>query len=115
MAIEPLQNLTIIEEMENFLSRKRPPEDIRHKVDVSYKIENQSIIIFEIIPRWDKPDEKIESPVAKCTFVKTKNIWKIFWLRANLKWYLYEPKSGVKSLREFLDVVEEDKHGCFWG
>ena len=48
MAIDTLQTLDIIEVMENFLARKRPPEHIRPKLDIDYKIEEQSIIIFEI-------------------------------------------------------------------
>ncbi len=115
MAIDALQTVEVIEAMENFIARRRPREDIRHKVDLSYKIEGQSIIIFEIRPRWDKPEEIMESPVAKTTFVKAKNHWKVFWQRANLKWYSYEPKPVVKSLAEFTKLVEEDKHHCFWG
>lgn len=50
MAIDILQTLEIIEVMENFISRKRPHEQIRNQLDIGNKIEDQSIIIFEFRP-----------------------------------------------------------------
>lgn len=115
MAIDTLQTLEVIEAMENFIARERPPENIRHELDIGYKIEGQSIIVFEIRPQWNKPEIIRESPVAKTTFVKAKNHWKIFWMRADLKWHTYSPKPIVNKVREFTKLVEEDKHSCFWG
>ena len=78
MAINTFQTLNVIEAMENFLSRIRPPEDIRHQLDIGYKIEQQSIIVFEIRPKWNKPDIILEHSIAKATYVKSKNNWTIF-------------------------------------
>ena len=115
MAIDILQTLDVIEAMENFIARKRPPENIRPKLDIGYKIEEQSITVFEIRPQWDKPEVIREHPVARTTFVKAKNHWKVFWMRADLKWHSYTPTPTVKSIAEFTKLVEEDKHHCFWG
>lgn len=98
-----------------YLYYNRPPLEIRDKLDLAYRIEGQSVYVVEIRPRWDKPDEKTEDPVAKTTFVKTKNQWKIFWLRGNLKWYLYKPVPYVKNISDFFDLVTEDKLNCFFG
>lgn len=105
----------IIEAMEGFLDRHRPPEALRDKVDLSYRIEDQSIIIFETRSLWNKPGEFIETEIAKTTYVERKHHWKIFWKRADLKWHAYEARPTVKTLREFTEVVSEDKHHCFWG
>ena len=115
MAIDVLQTLDVIEAMENFIARKRPPEHIRPKLDIGYKIEDQSIYVLEIRPQWDKPEVIKEYPVAKATFVKTKNHWKVYWMRANLQWHSYSPKPTVKTIAEFTKLVEDDKHHCFWG
>jgi len=115
MAIDTLQTLDVIEAMENFIARKRPPEHIRPQLDLGYKIEEQSIYVFEIRPQWDKPEVIREHAVAKTTFVKAKNYWKVFWLRADLNWHSYTPKPIVKSVKEFCKLVEEDKHNCFFG
>lgn len=115
MAIEILKTLEIIEAMENFLTKKRPPEHIRPKVDIGYKIEGYSIIIFEIRPQWNNEKVHLDSPIAKATFIKKKNHWKVFWLRADLKWHRYPPNPIVKTVAEFTKLVEGDKNSCFWG
>ena len=115
MAVTNLQVLDIIEVMEAFLERKRPPEHIRPKVDIGYRIEGQSVIIHSIRPVWNDASRMQHSDVAKTTFIKAKNHWKVFWLRADLKGYAYDPKPTVKTLKDFVKLVEEDKDACFWG
>ena len=115
MAIDIFHTLHVIEIMENFIERKRPPENIRHQIDLSYKIENQSIIVFELRPVWNDPGKIMESNIAKITYVKTSNTWRVYWLRADLKWHRYMPNPTVKKLTEFVKLLQEDKHGCFWG
>ncbi|HMG92603.1 MAG TPA: DUF3024 domain-containing protein [Chryseolinea sp.] len=114
-AVDNLELLHIIEVMEGFLERMRPPEQMRAQLDIGYKIDGQSVIIHEIRHYWDHPPRIIYPDVAKATFVKGKNHWKVFWQRANLKWYPYDPKPTVTSLKDFVKLVEEDKLHCFWG
>lgn len=111
MAVDNLQVLDIFDVMEAFLERNRPPEHISPKLDIGYKIEGQSMIR----PFWNDASKIQHSDVAKATFVKAKNHWKVFWLRADLKWYAYDPKANVKALKDFVKLVEEDKHACLWG
>ena len=99
----------------DFVKRRRPPEDIRDKVDLSFRIENQSVIIFEVRPVWDNPKETMESHIAKATYVNTRREWKVYWLRADLKWHPYPPYPVVNSLDRFVDLVDKDENGCFWG
>ena len=101
--------------MDAYLKIRRPPDHLRDKVDIGYRLEDQSIEIFEIRPVWNDPGEKMESSVAKATYVKSKDQWKVYWLRADLKWHGYEPCPVVKTLEEFLQVVDEDQYSCFWG
>ncbi len=115
MPIDVLQSLEIIEVLENFIEKIRPPENIRHQVDICHKTDNQSVIIYELRPVWNKPDEMQESDIAKATFVKSSNHWKVFWKRADLKWHPYPPEPTVKTINEFVQIVAEDKHACFWG
>ncbi|TKB72489.1 MAG: DUF3024 domain-containing protein [Nitrospira sp.] len=46
-------------------------------------------MIFERRPKWDNPKEWIESPVAKRKFIRSANKWRLYWRRADLKWYEY--------------------------
>jgi hypothetical protein len=115
MAFEINKSIDIIEIMENYISKVRPRPEIMHNIDLSYAIENQSIILNEIRPYWGNPNEVLTSGYAKSTFVKNKNIWKIYWKRADNKWHLYEPPPNVEQLKDFLKIVDQDKYGCFKG
>ena len=57
----------------------------------------------------------MQSTVAKTTFVRSKNRWRVFWMRRDLKWHGYEPNHEVHSLEAFLNVVHRDEYGCFFG
>ena len=98
-----------------FIEKRRPPAHIRDKVDLNFRIENQSIIIYESRAHWQNNSKRVEVPVAKATYVKTKKVWKIFWRKSDMKWHGYEPTNEVKELDEFANVVDEDKYGCFFG
>lgn len=101
--------------MESWLVEKRPPEHIRDKLDIGFRITGQSIEIFEIRPMFSDPGSKHEIPVAKTTFVRTQGVWKIYWQMRDLKWHSYEPKAEAQTLEEFLKTVDEDAYCAFWG
>jgi hypothetical protein len=98
-----------------FIEKHRPAAEMRDKVDLSFRIDGQSIVIFEIRAIFHKPGIKKEEAIAKATYVKVQNCWKVYWQRADLKWHSYPPRPQVKSVQEFLALVEQDQHSCFWG
>ena len=98
-----------------FVEKRRPPPHIRPQLDLGFRVQGQSVEIFEIRPGWRVREEKMEHPVARTTFIKTQKIWKIYWQRADLKWHTYSPAPEVDSLEEFLSLVEKDEHACFFG
>lgn len=101
--------------MADFMAKRRPPVEIRDKLDLAHRIEGQSVVIFSIRPFWRDPGEKIEEPAAKATYVRKTNRWKIYWQRADLKWHAYPPHPEALFFDEFLAIVDEDEHCCFWG
>lgn len=102
-------------ELEQFLNKRRPPVHIRNEVDIGYRLDDQSITIIEIRPNWRNPKVSVEIPIAKSTYVKSKSVWKVFWQRSDMKWHSYLPAPLVKSIEEFLQVVDADVHHCFFG
>ena len=115
MAISEFEIKQCEKEIEKFFVNHRPPAHIRNELDFGYRIDNQSIVLFEIRPEWRNPANKMETPIAKTTYVKSKKEWKVFWQRADLKWHSYQPTPAVKYFEEFLSLVGEDMHGCFFG
>lgn len=115
MALDITKSVNIIETMENYIAKVRPRNEIRHQLDIGYEIKGQSIFLHEIRPKWT--DRKIiqTHDYARVTFVKGKNIWKVYWLRSDLQWYVYDPQPTVRQLSDFLKLVDEDRHHCFKG
>ena len=91
-----------------FLEKRRPPPDLRKQLDLDFRLEGPSLLLFEIRPVWNDPTRYMESPVAKATFVKARKVWWVFWQRADLKWHRYPPCPEVGSVEEFLSVVDLD-------
>jgi len=114
MAFNEMEKDKIDIELAKFIEKRRPPENLRNQLDLAYKVEKQSVLIYEK-RKSSQTQAMIDVPIAKATFIMKDNIWKIFWQRADLKWHLYEPAKEGKSIRYFLKVVDEDKFGCFWG
>jgi hypothetical protein len=98
-----------------FIRKRRPPPHIRDRVDLTYRIKDQSVEIYEIRAHWQDGDRKLESAIAKATYNKSSSNWKVFWQRADFKWHGYKPHLMVASIEAFLDVVDKDEHGCFFG
>jgi hypothetical protein len=115
METENIETAEVIAAMKNFLTEMRPPEEDRDESDIAYKIEGQSIIIFEIRPQWNKPEIIGEHPFAMATYIKAENIWKVFYMNENSNWEVYKQKIAVNSIKEFTKLVEDDKYQYFFG
>ena len=115
MALSEFETKRIQNIVGKYIEKNRPPKKIRDQVDLSFRISGQSVEIFEIRPMWNDPAEKIELPVAKSTYVKSRKVWKVFWQRADLKWHRYDPVPEVDAIEKFIELVENDDYACFYG
>jgi hypothetical protein len=115
MNFEINKSVEIIELLENYLDFVRPSPEIRSQLDISYEIEDESVILNEIRPFWNDPNRIITTGYAKATFNQKNNNWSIFWKRSDNKWDAYKPIPTVKELNDFLIIVDEDKNYCFKG
>ncbi|WP_442875403.1 DUF3024 domain-containing protein [Desulfobacula sp.] len=53
-----------------FVEKRRPFPEKRSKLDLSFRISDQSFEIFDIRPVWDNQTQKIEGSIAKAIFCK---------------------------------------------
>lgn len=114
MALDEFDHAMTEVKMDSYLEKTRPPAHIRPELDLGYKIENQSVILFEIRPHF-QTNERMEIGYAKTTYSKTDNIWKVYWHRADGKWHRYEPTPSVNRIEDFMELIDEDKYACFKG
>lgn len=101
--------------IENYIESIRPPVEMRNKVDIGYTFEKNEVLIFEIRPDWIDETIYHQYPYVKAKFVTSQKIWKIYWLSVSGKWELYQPNPTVHNIQSFIEIVEEDEHGCFRG
>ena len=113
MALTELEIRRTGKTMAAYVNSRRPPLHVRDEMDLLYAIEGQSTFLLEFRQLMD--GACIERPFAKATYVRTQKVWKIYWMRANLKWHSYEPLPTVKSIQAFCDAVDADPLGCFKG
>ena len=115
MAFSEIETKKIEKAMAAFMEKRRPPIPIRSKLDLGYRISGHSVELFEIRPRYVKPEIILELDFAKTTYVRTQRVWKVFWMRADSKWHCHEPVPEVNSIEKFLEIVDQDKDCCFFG
>lgn len=116
MALSELEAARVKKVVGAFIEERRPPPHVRPELDLAFRLSGQSVEIFEIRPVWrGPPGVKLEHGVAKATYVRTKGTRKVFWLRRDLRWHGYEPVPEVRSIDDFVRLVKEDRHACFFG
>ena len=101
--------------MNAYINSHRPPAYIRAQLDIGWRMENQTLILYEIRPDWTKPSEICHIEYAKAVWVERQQEWHIYWLLSNMKWLRYEGLESTVNLQRFLIEVEEDPKGCFHG
>jgi hypothetical protein len=97
------------------LCKRRSPVHIKDKFSLEYSVKVHEVLIYSRRPRWNNPKEWIESGTAKIKYVRTSNVWKLFWQRANGKWVSYKPYSYSKDLKSLIEEIDADQYGCFFG
>lgn len=97
-----------------FIERRRPSPALRAKLDFGFQMQGQSIEILETRPRSDDQNKRIRYAIAKATYIRTKDIWRVYWMGRGFKWRPYRARAAVRTIEEFLAIVEEDKYGHFF-
>jgi hypothetical protein len=97
------------------LCSRRTPAHLKDQLRFEYEIEKQNVIIYEIRPMWNNPNEITKLTVAKLTYVISKNIWKLYWQRANGKWLKYGTSKPTVDLGDLVQEIDDDIYGCFFG
>jgi len=116
MALTELEAARVRKTVGAFIERRRPPPHLRAEVDLAFRLSGQSVQILEVRRAYGgSPGEKIETPVAKATYVRSLRGWRVFWLRQDMKWHSYKPVPIVPTIDEFVDLVHEDRDACFFG
>ncbi len=97
-----------------FCQRRNRPE-LRDQLSLEYRISGHDVVVFERRPRWDGRPGHTESPVAKLKYVRRHGEWRLFWMRADLKWHAYPPLARSTGLARLVAEIDKDPNACFFG
>lgn len=113
MAFDAATHNHIEREVAAYVDSVRPPALCRDEFDVGYRVYDQSIEIFEIQQAPLRADSDLYTPVAKATYVRTRNVWKLYHAGRDGHWYAYNPLPEVTELTDVFQAIDKDTHGCF--
>lgn len=115
VAFSDLELASIKRSAAAYTKKYGPPAHVQKQLSWDWVIDKQCVLLCEVRPHWQDANKLLKNECVKTTFVRTKNIWQIYWMRADLKWHSYEPSFVVNSFDDFLNVLQADEHGCFFG
>ena len=111
MAFNDIEVAQIKRCMEFFMEKRRPSPFIRDEIDLIYEIQDQPVIIKEIRSVMGRT---IESPIAKITFNRQQNGWKLFAQNRAGKWEgMFN--NLIPTFSDAIKVIEDEDLDCFFG
>ena len=110
MAFTDIEYQAVREEVARFVT-----EMLSDELDVAFSIEGQTVCLFMVRHEWEGGQSELtitEQAVAEIRYVRVHNSWQVYWLDAECGWRLLDV---THTLAAALEMVREDRHGCFWG
>jgi len=95
--------------------RKRSPPHLKDKLRLEYCVKGHDVVIFERRPRWDNKSEWTETPIAKIKFIRSADKWRLYWMRADMKWHEYPGLSSSNRLADLVQEIDADPLACSFG
>ncbi|HDU8609743.1 TPA: DUF3024 domain-containing protein [Morganella morganii] len=113
MAFNDTEVVQIKQCMNYFMEKRRPPKHIRDEHDLQYRIEDDSVIIFEVRQlSWSTG--RAEEMLAKITNNRNSNSWSLFWSTDNNEWRHYDGRM-IGSFSDAIKIIDEDEEHRFFG
>lgn len=95
--------------------RRQSPEHLCDKIRHELEVDGRKGRTFTVRPLWSEPSRTVRSGVAQFTYTRTRDAWKLYWMRRDGKWHAWDPAENTGTLDELVRVVDEDRRGGFWG
>lgn len=91
------------------------PPDVRSQVQKGFRFDGRSVVLFEMRPALMPPHDWQEEPIAKFTYVKRSQLWRLYCMFRDLEWHAYDPLAESPDLCLLVDEVRADPTGIFGG
>lgn len=82
--------------------------EVRHEVEIVYRIEGRFAYIAERRPDFRDRAQKRDHDVAKFRFDMTRRSWELFWQDRNMRWHRFTDCAPARDIGELLPMVDAD-------
>jgi hypothetical protein len=107
--------LKYIENTIGKMCKRRSPAHLCDQLRMAFEVKGYDVTVYEERPRWNNPQQWSSLPVAKFKYIRKDNVWKLYWMRQDMKWHSYEMPRGTRTLEALVEEVDTDPHGAFFG
>ena len=94
---------------------QRIPRQIRDELELRFRFEGNSIILYERRPAWNRPGEWTESVVAKFRYFVGRHEWVLYCRERHERWKRYDLIGASRVFEDLLSEIDDDPTGIFWG
>jgi hypothetical protein len=105
--------LRYIEDIVGKLCKRRSPSHLRNQLRAVYVVGEHEVTVYEERPSWDNPREWTASGIAKFRYSRKQNLWRLYWMGQNLKWYPYVPLPESMRIDRLVIEVDKDPYDAF--
>lgn len=107
--------LTYIDKTVGALCRRKTTPRHADQLRFAYQVDAHGVNIWEERPPWDGQGEWTRHGIARFRYVRKTGDWTLYWMRADLKWHVYDPDLMPHDLESLVAVVDQDKYCAFFG
>lgn len=112
----PVLVKTLAEKKIGDFCKKRVPQHVLDKINLSFKFRGTSVTIFENRAPWH-PDMKewTSMAIAQIRYNEKTGEWTLYCADRNSKWHEYYDIEPTKNIDALLKEIDEDPTGIFLG
>ena len=71
------------------MCERRSPIHLRDELRTIFEVKGYDVTVYEERPHWKDPQKWTKEPLAKFKFIRKDTVWKLYWMRSDMKWHLY--------------------------
>jgi hypothetical protein len=97
--------------------RARVPDAVRDRARIECEVAGRDVTIVERHPPRspEAGPDWTRSPVARLRYLKSRGVWRLYWIGGDESWQEYPDLPFSHSVDELLDEIERDPTALFWG
>jgi hypothetical protein len=97
------------------LCRRLSPPQYGKELRLVYEVAGHDVSIWEERSPWHGQGAWTHQGIAKFCYLRSRQTWTLYSMRADLKWHVFEPAAPTNDLDALVAIVAENRSGAFFG